>query len=523
MDTKSIAVTGIAFMILLVIQFGWIRKSIDISRRHFADRMIVVTNNIRDAFQQDKALQNKYLTGSFGRYDLFAGDVSMQRLEGIIKQKLDSVLEAYNMPLSTSLTGRLDSSCYLMYYVPPALRSQKIDHSPYKVCLCSNQYKGSLDIGFDLFSNNMLIRDTSGLILPSVMLILLLIALFAYIINVVNRQKRLAELKNDFINNLTHEFNTPLFSIGLTSSLLARSEPVQQSDKLKGYIELITTEKNRLQTQVDKILRLTAVESASLIMEKVDVDIHEYHPAEYPAFLRVVTERGGRDRVRGRRGPARPAAAGRRCVRRALAARCTSAAQLWTAEPMAARAGRPDGTARPPAWLADLRLEATLVARVRAEIALGLHDADGPEPCARSAQEHPLREDVWALLVTALYRSGRTADALVAYRTARQHLVRDLGLEPGPRPARARAGHPRPAPPHLSAPRAPLRLRTRGCSPAPVGSHPRRPAATGRDHWGRRPAGRTTRRRDSSWTGVQLAHPERGRPAARRPAGRRTS
>lgn len=280
-------------MILLVIQFGWIRKSIEISRRHFADRMIVVTNNIRDAFQQDKALQNKYLTGSFGRYDLFAGDVSMQRLEGIIKQKLDSVLEAYKMPLSTSLTGRLDSSCYLMYYVLPALRSQKIDHSPYKVCLCSNQYKGSLDIGFDLFSNNMLIRDTSGLILPSVMLILLLIALFAYIINVVNRQKRLAELKNDFINNLTHEFNTPLFSIGLTSSLLARSEPVQQSDKLKGYIELITTEKNRLQTQVDRILRLTAVESASLITEKVDVDIHNIIRQNMAAFLPVVTERGG--------------------------------------------------------------------------------------------------------------------------------------------------------------------------------------------------------------------------------------
>ncbi|HLA59678.1 MAG TPA: HAMP domain-containing sensor histidine kinase [Puia sp.] len=288
-----IAVTGISFMILLVIQFGWIRKSIDINRRHFADRMVVVTNNIRDAFMQDKSLQNKYLTGSFGQYDLFVGDVSMQRLEGIIKQKLDSVLEAYNMPLSTSMTGRLDSSCYLMYYVPPALRSQIIDHSPYKICLCSNSYKGSLDIGFDLFSDNMMIRDGSGLILPSVMLILLLIALFAYIIYVVNRQKRLAELKNDFINNLTHEFNTPLFSIGLTTNLLSRSEPVQQSEKLKDYVELITTEKNRLQTQVDKILRLTAVESVGLITDKANVDIHDIIRQNMAAFLPVVSERGG--------------------------------------------------------------------------------------------------------------------------------------------------------------------------------------------------------------------------------------
>ena len=171
--------------------------------------------------------------------------------------------------------------------------ARKLTILPYKICLCGNRYKGSLDIGFDLFSGNMLIRDSSGLILPSVMLILLLIVLFTYIIYVVNRQKRLAELKNDFINNLTHEFNTPLFSIGLTTNLLSRSEPVQQSEKLKGYVELITTEKNRLQIQVDKILRLTAVESTGLITEKVDVDIHDMIRQNMAAFLPVVSERGG--------------------------------------------------------------------------------------------------------------------------------------------------------------------------------------------------------------------------------------
>ena len=288
-----IVVTAVSFMILLVIQFGWIRKSIDINRRHFADRMVVVTNNIRDAFVNDRQLQNKYLTGSLGRHDLFTGDVGMQKLEGIIKQKLDSVLEVYKIPLSTSMNGRLDTSCYLMYYVPPELRSQKIDHSPCKICLCSNNYKGSMDIGFDLFSDNMLISDSSGLIFPSVILIFLLIVLFTYIIYVINRQKRLAELKNDFINNLTHEFNTPLFSIGLTTSILSRSEPLQHSEKLMGYLELIMTEKNRLQTQVDKILRLTAVESVSLIIDKVDVDIHDLINQNMAAFKPVVIERGG--------------------------------------------------------------------------------------------------------------------------------------------------------------------------------------------------------------------------------------
>ena len=47
--------------------------------------------------------------------------------------------------------------------------------------------------------------------------------------------------------------------------------------------------------------------------------------------------------------------------------------------------------------------------------------------------EYPFREGLWALLMTALYRVGRQADALAAYRTAREHLVEHLGVEPGPR------------------------------------------------------------------------------------------
>jgi two-component system phosphate regulon sensor histidine kinase PhoR len=150
-----------------------------------------------------------------------------------------------------------------------------------------------MDIGFDLYSDNLLGSDSSGLILPSVILILLLIALFAYIIYGINRQKILAELKNDFINNLTHEFNTPLFSIGLTSTLLARADPVRQNEKLKGYVELITTEKNRLQTQVDRILRLTAVESVAGILEKERVDVQTLIERNLAGFSPVVAEKGG--------------------------------------------------------------------------------------------------------------------------------------------------------------------------------------------------------------------------------------
>ena len=54
-------------------------------------------------------------------------------------------------------------------------------------------------------------------------------------------------------------------------------------------------------------------------------------------------------------------------------------------------------------------------------------------PLTELTARHPFREGLWALLMTALYRTGRQADALAAYRAARQHLVSQLGVEPGPR------------------------------------------------------------------------------------------
>src|ERR671923_1558999 len=82
------------------------------------------------------------------------------------------------------------------------------------------------------------------------------------------------------------------------------------------------------------------------------------------------------------------------------------------------------------ARLDELRLTA-LEQRIDAELSVGRHRQLVPELEALVAQ-HPLRERLWAHLMLALYRAGRQADALAAYREAREHLAAELGLEPGP-------------------------------------------------------------------------------------------
>src|SRR5215831_18302199 len=127
------------------------------------------------------------------------------------------------------------------------------------------------------------------------------------------------------------------------------------------------------------------------------------------------------------------AAAGRAAARagawRRASAQLGAALELWRGEPLAdvpsaALAGREVPR------LAELRLEAA-EARAEAELHLGHHRevVDGLQALVAA---EPLRERLWELLMLALYRSGRQADALAAYRQARRRLVEEVGIEPGP-------------------------------------------------------------------------------------------
>ena len=102
---------------------------------------------------------------------------------------------------------------------------------------------------------------------------------------------------------------------------------------------------------------------------------------------------------------------------------------LWRGDPLAEFRREPFAAAA-AARLAELRLEA-LAQRIEAELLLGRHEALVTELSALVASE-PLRERLREQLMLALYRSGRQADALLAYREGRARLVAELGIEPGP-------------------------------------------------------------------------------------------
>ena len=100
------------------------------------------------------------------------------------------------------------------------------------------------------------------------------VAFFAYAIWVIFNQRRYSEMQRDFINNMTHEFKTPLTSIQLSSDFLSKQPVIQNDERLKKYTELIRYQYQRLNSQVEKLLNVARLESGEFKLKRENFDMH---------------------------------------------------------------------------------------------------------------------------------------------------------------------------------------------------------------------------------------------------------
>jgi signal transduction histidine kinase len=129
--------------------------------------------------------------------------------------------------------------------------------------------------------------------ISSMLIVLLLILLSTGTFIVIFRQKRLSEIRSDFINNMTHELKTPIATISLASQMLADTTIPESSRNAGGLSTVISEESNRLKVLVEKVLQTAIFEKAQVVLNKQPVDLHEIILRAVDAFKLQVNGRGG--------------------------------------------------------------------------------------------------------------------------------------------------------------------------------------------------------------------------------------
>jgi two-component system phosphate regulon sensor histidine kinase PhoR len=91
---------------------------------------------------------------------------------------------------------------------------------------------------------------------------------FAYTLFIIFKQKRLGEIQKDFINNMTHEFKTPISTIAISAEVLKDPQTVHHPDRLLNYATIIQNENNRLRQQVDRVLQAARLDKEDIGLKK---------------------------------------------------------------------------------------------------------------------------------------------------------------------------------------------------------------------------------------------------------------
>ena len=138
------------------------------------------------------------------------------------------------------------------------------------------------------------IQSSINFIVPSVIFSLILLITFVFTIFIVFRQKKLSEMKNDFINNMTHELKTPIASISLAAQML-NDKSVPKSDTMMAHLGgVINDESKRLRFLVEKVLQMSMFDKKKAVFKKKRLDLNELVENAAHSFTLRVEHTGGK-------------------------------------------------------------------------------------------------------------------------------------------------------------------------------------------------------------------------------------
>lgn len=130
-------------------------------------------------------------------------------------------------------------------------------------------------------------------LLLSALFSLAVVLSFYYTVRTAWRQKRLSEIKSDFINNMTHEFKTPIATISIASEMLLREEVNADTHKTIKYAHIILNENQRLQKMAEQVLQSASLEKSDMKLSLRQIDMNELIREVADSFHLRIEEKNG--------------------------------------------------------------------------------------------------------------------------------------------------------------------------------------------------------------------------------------
>lgn len=264
-----IALCTFSLLSLVILQINWIQHAAQLRESQLKHRATLASQLVMYHLKNDEKIQNSII------YSVQKNNATQLRIpiKKMEYEKIDSLLEMsfnyyhINLNYDFEVVDKRHQS-----FVP----SCEASSTSHRVCLegLLDDNKAELRITF-LNKNRYIYAKMGWMLICSAILIILIAGSLMITIFTIWRQKKVSEMTSDFINNMTHEFKTPISTVSLASNMLKKNKVIEKGEKVKHYAEIIHEENQKLQNQVEQVLRIARLERGEFKLNKTSANLHE--------------------------------------------------------------------------------------------------------------------------------------------------------------------------------------------------------------------------------------------------------
>ena len=268
-------------------QLFWVNKAFDLESKQFNERVFVALNNVARTVQKlTKDTSDLYAPIQQIRSNFFIVSTNDTLHPFLLESIITKEFESRNIKTDFEYVIYDCFSDSIVFGKNVPLEND--DRSFINFASRNERWKESTHyFGVYFPDKRSYIIDAIDIWIYSSIFMLIVMMFFSYTIWVILKQKRIDEIKTDFINNMTHELKTPISTISLSTDVLTRPQ------RLNTYARIIKEENNRLKTQVEKVLQMASLENSSIELEKKEVDLHQLCLQTIRSFDLILKDKNG--------------------------------------------------------------------------------------------------------------------------------------------------------------------------------------------------------------------------------------
>ncbi len=259
-----IAISSFALVIVLIIQVNWIFETAKIKEEIFNEKASMVLSRTAQAISAD--------TATIKKMEISVGKKEIRKIDSLFNHfmKLYNVHIGYYFDVKSTLFSGSEKPFF----------TNNINANMegcYNTCIKDGDMKSNKGVDLKLVfpdKDQYIIEEMGVPFISSVILIVVVLVLSWRTIFSLMKEKQISEHTTDFLNNMTHEFKTPLTNIALAGKLMIKESNIKQEDKIKHYSGIILEENDKLRLQVEQVLSMTALERGEIPLQKTELDLH---------------------------------------------------------------------------------------------------------------------------------------------------------------------------------------------------------------------------------------------------------